>query len=216
MAPADRRKAIIDATIPLLKCHGPNVTTKQIAEAAGIAEGTIFRAFPDKETLVRNAIKAAWDPAEVIAELAQVDRAAGLEIRLVQIVQLLQARLESVFAIITKMGFPPADERKPQHHDRGDEGAAADPILTAVEGLLRPDADRFRLPVSEVVRMLRLLTFAGTHPRITDEKPMDADEVVSLLLYGTVHRSAPRAYLPHQTASHPAAHPIQPLGVTPC
>ena len=31
---------IIDAVIPLLLKHGADVTSKQIAEAAGIAEGT--------------------------------------------------------------------------------------------------------------------------------------------------------------------------------
>ena len=48
MAPEDRRKAILEALIPLLVEQGGDVTTKEIAEAAGIAEGTIFRVFPDK------------------------------------------------------------------------------------------------------------------------------------------------------------------------
>ena len=53
---------IIDAVIPLLLEHGRAVTSKQIAEAAGIAEGTIFRAFGDKETLVQAAIEKYLDP----------------------------------------------------------------------------------------------------------------------------------------------------------
>ena len=52
LAPEARRKSIIDAVIPLLLENGPNVTTAQIAEAAGIAEGTIFRVFPDKTSLL--------------------------------------------------------------------------------------------------------------------------------------------------------------------
>ncbi|MCU1430433.1 MAG: DNA-binding transcriptional regulator, AcrR family, partial [Actinomycetia bacterium] len=36
---------IVAATLPLLLEHGDRVTSRQIAEAAGIAEGTIFRAF---------------------------------------------------------------------------------------------------------------------------------------------------------------------------
>jgi AcrR family transcriptional regulator len=47
----ERRDAIIDVVVPLLLEHGRDVSTRQIAEAAGIAEGTIFRVFPDKAAL---------------------------------------------------------------------------------------------------------------------------------------------------------------------
>src|SRR5690606_40981582 len=46
---ADRRNAIAAATVPLLVEHGAAVTTRQIADAAGVAEGTLFRAFADKD-----------------------------------------------------------------------------------------------------------------------------------------------------------------------
>ena len=48
MSVEDRRAAIVEAALPLLIEHGANVTTSQIAAAAGIAEGTVFRAFGDK------------------------------------------------------------------------------------------------------------------------------------------------------------------------
>ena len=52
MPPDERRDAIIDVVLPLLLEHGSDVSTRQIAEAAGIAEGTIFRVFPDKAALL--------------------------------------------------------------------------------------------------------------------------------------------------------------------
>ena len=43
----------MEATLPLLRAHGLSITTRQIAEAAGVAEGTIFGVFPDKEALLQ-------------------------------------------------------------------------------------------------------------------------------------------------------------------
>src|SRR5215207_2360128 len=63
MSPDERRKAILDALIPLLVERGGDVTTKEIAQAAGIAEGTIFRVFPDKATLLFAAAEEAINPA---------------------------------------------------------------------------------------------------------------------------------------------------------
>jgi AcrR family transcriptional regulator len=48
LPPEERRSMIVAATLPLLVEHGEMVTTRQIADAAGIAEGTIFRVFADR------------------------------------------------------------------------------------------------------------------------------------------------------------------------
>ena len=56
MTPDDRRRTLVEATIPLLHEHGKAVTTKQIADAAGVAEGTLFRVFDSKDDLVTAAV----------------------------------------------------------------------------------------------------------------------------------------------------------------
>jgi hypothetical protein len=60
--------------------------------------------------------------------------------------------------------------------------------MLAVARLLEPDRERFRVPVAEVARTLRLLTFAGTHPLITDHHPMTAEEIAAVLLDGVRRR----------------------------
>ena len=73
MTPDDRRAALVDATVPLLLEHGRTVTTKQIADAAGVAEGTIFRVFDSKDDLVPAAVEKALDMEPFFAELEPID-----------------------------------------------------------------------------------------------------------------------------------------------
>ena len=52
LPPDERRRAIVAATRPLLIEHGAGFTTAQVARAASIAEGTIFRVFASKQELL--------------------------------------------------------------------------------------------------------------------------------------------------------------------
>jgi hypothetical protein len=46
------------------------------------------------------------------------------------------------------------------------------------------DADRLRVPAEEFVHTLRLLTFAGTHPHITDGQLLTPEQIVDTVLHG--------------------------------
>lgn len=56
LPPAERRASLIAATRQLILDHGPDVTTRQVAEAAKVAEGTLFRVFPTRRDLIATTI----------------------------------------------------------------------------------------------------------------------------------------------------------------
>lgn len=179
MSPEQRREAIIAATLPLVREHGFAVSTRQIAEAAGIAEGTIFRVFEDKESLLRQVVEAAVDPADTERRLAAIGTDLPLEDRLLVVAQILHERLTSVFQLMAAIGFqrPPGDDgrNQPPRHAG---------IMAIIAELVEPDRERLRVPPAELARRLRILAFAGFHPLINDHEPMTPDEVVDLLLHG--------------------------------
>lgn len=89
MSREERRAAIAHATIPLLEQHGAQVSTRQIAIAAGVAEGTLFRAFDDKVELLTAAAERALDPTARVAEIDALPAAADLAAELVQVGQVI-------------------------------------------------------------------------------------------------------------------------------
>jgi AcrR family transcriptional regulator len=176
----ERRAAIVEATLPLLLERGPDVTTRQIAEAAGIAEGTIFRVFPDKLAVVRAAVEAAFDPAPTERALAAIDREQPFEAQLADAAAIIQRRLSVVWRLMSTVGERPSPPPRPPDS----------PALTA---LFAAHADQVRLDPAAAARQLRALTLAVSHPALVADDPLSPPEIVSLLLDGIRVRHEPVA-----------------------
>jgi AcrR family transcriptional regulator len=180
LSPEARRANIIAATIPLLRSHGTAVTTAQIAMAAGVAEGTLFRVFPDKDSLIQAAVCSAFDPGPAERELADIDRGLPLRAQLIGAVEILQRRVGAIWQLMAMLGLTvkPGEERGPPQPRPGE-----DAFHQAIASILEPYAGELRCEPKHAGRLLRAMTFAGTHPRIT-ETPLTAAEIVAVVLDG--------------------------------
>jgi AcrR family transcriptional regulator len=179
LPPSERRAEIIAATLPLLLAHGSTVTTRQIAEAAGIAEGTIFRVFPDKESLFEAVVDFAFDSASTDAALDAIDRSLPLESRLTAAVDVLRRRFTDLWQLRTALGMMQVSGGGPAMTDRHRA-----PDLAPLAALFAPDAAAIRRDPLEAAHLLRGLTVATTHPSLVLDEPLSSAEIVSLLLDG--------------------------------
>ncbi|GAC1316580.1 MAG: TetR/AcrR family transcriptional regulator [Acidimicrobiales bacterium] len=168
----DRRRMIVDATLPLLLAGGEMVTTRQIADAAGIAEGTIFRVFEDKDAVIAAVVERALDTEPLDRAVRAIPEDQPFEAWLEAAVVIIQQRVVDIWRLVSSIGS--------RFHDknRGPQEVAG----ALVEGFA---AHRDRLAVAPVVaaRLLRALTLSVTHPVMVDE-PMPPAEIVQLFLYG--------------------------------
>jgi AcrR family transcriptional regulator len=185
----ERRAALIAATEPLLERFGRDVSTRQIAEAAGVAEGTIFRAFATKEALLDAVIEDAYNVERTCDELAEVDLGLSLEERLVAAVAILQDRLRRVVALFWLLRL------RKETHDRDSfrakQQAENELLNSAIASLIRPDQDHLRLDALDVASVLRAITFSMSHHILGDQRLAEPQQIVDLVLYGVCRHRSP-------------------------
>jgi AcrR family transcriptional regulator len=176
MAPEDRRAAIVEATVPLVCARGWSVTTKEIAAASGVADGTIFSVFKDKKELLLAALQAALDPEPVVEQLSHIDLSLPLEERLVQAVGILQELSARIGQLSPTLQRDEVRGRLPRHYS-GDSFARE--VLAPI---FEPSRHELRLAPAVASQALLALT-SGSNPMFY-RRPLKASEIVALMLDG--------------------------------
>ncbi|RKT53031.1 TetR family transcriptional regulator [Saccharothrix australiensis] len=186
MSPEDRREAIVAATVPLLFQHGANVTTSQIANAAGIAEGTVFRAFKDKQELIATCVRSVLDveaELDLIAEAGQVDALADRLSWAISAVSGYMDRTWKLVGVLRDSGYHP-------HHADGEHKrppVEMQRITERIAELFGPDADRLRVDPQLAARLLLGLVFTNRmHGDGFGDSTAETNQLVELYLHGVL------------------------------
>jgi AcrR family transcriptional regulator len=204
LAPEERREALIAATIPLLHEHGLEVSTRQIATAAGVAEGTIFGVFDSKSSLVVCSVVKALDPQGTLDGLEAIDPALPLRERLIQATELVHTRFAENAHLMTaarRLIFAGAADSKAQER----MASSRERLQAALSAVVEPDAHQLRRSPAEVVRLLLLFCGASTYGPFGDPDGFSSEETVSLLLDGLLKRDSPADSWKHRERRGPEA-----------
>jgi AcrR family transcriptional regulator len=185
LPPGARRAALVAATLPLIRQRGFDVTTRQLAAAARVAEGTIFRVFPDKESLICATLVAAFDPAPVVAGLERIDRTAPLPERLTVAAGIVQEWLTSLIGLMTTLHRSRGARHK--HKPALERLRPLEVVSAALARLIEPDRARLRVSPSQAARWLGLLLFSASHPLLTEGAPLSPAEIAGVILDGVRH-----------------------------
>jgi AcrR family transcriptional regulator len=181
MAPEERRKELIAVTLPLLREFGMSVTTRQIAEAAGVAEGTIFGVFPDKTSLFVSAMSAVFDTEKTVDALRRLRNTRDLEERLIGVVDLLISGYSTNGPLLGLAQSLPGDAAKvvmTMAHE------ARQRIQASVAELMEHDRKRLRSSPDTAARLLITLAFAAVRDQFGGNERISSELLVAVLLHG--------------------------------
>lgn len=183
MSPDERRRAIIEATLPLLIANGVELSTKEIAQAAGVAEGTIFRVFETKAELVHATLDAALAPNQAMAALAALPEGQSLTDRLTAIIEIVSdeiVRTRSLFAAV--FGTRPHNS-PPKSHGHRPQVDRLQMIRTGLADALAPYSDQISVPIERVGQLIAAVSVVG-HMFGPDHQLEDPAEWAQILAHG--------------------------------
>jgi AcrR family transcriptional regulator len=172
---------IVDAVLPLLLEQGRGVTSRQLAEAAGVAEGTIFRAFGDKNSLIKAAVARYLDPEPLLTELGAIDPAEPLEQKIRSILAALRRRFNGVFRMMSTLS----------EEDRPTPASVREDIERLVAAALAPDSERLRWSAAQIAQLARLLAFSSSFPLLTVGSEFTDDDLAQFVLHGILSSPQP-------------------------
>lgn len=179
-----RREQILGAIAPAVLEHGAAVTSRQLAQAAGVAEGTLFRNFGDKEALLLAFLERETRACFSAPELSEVPGEDGIEAFIDAAIPLLFERFTRSNRVWMALGHL--------------AGEIAESATRSFEGLreqlaegLAPFEPRMRISRDAAAEILISLVMSSASNWGKFSSHVTREEIRTVLLHGIVREPTP-------------------------
>ncbi|MFT3874072.1 MAG: TetR/AcrR family transcriptional regulator [Nocardioides sp.] len=197
MKPEERRQAIVATVAPMVMESGTVPTTREIAAAAGVAEGTIYRAFDDKVQLLAAVAQHVLDPPGGDAAFAELIAGApdlAGKVRLVaQRMQETSNRAATVFIALRQAVVAADPIKHSKRHKPGPPGfltRANEVLLGRLTLLFEQHATELRVEPAVAALVLRSLVYGAQHPGMTGQASLTPEQIAEAVLHGVARKES--------------------------
>ncbi len=164
--------------------QGPSFTTADLASAAGVSEGTIFRYFTDKPTLVAECRRRAIGLDELLPLIAEATTLPTFELQVLAVTKLLDDRILQMMQVVSDGGT---------RHDPDDAAdiasqlvAALSPVFERAPDVVRGDVVRDGERPAQLANLLIGMLISNTFLcEKTSTAPVPVERLVEIFLHGT-------------------------------
>ncbi len=190
LPPDDRRREIVDAIIPLLLEKGSSLSTREIADAAGVAEGTVFSVFPTKASVIVEAVKATVDAEAICEAIGNIPETWSIDEQLREATILLMERGKRIGILVGVLRTTqPSSRGKPPEAFRflAESHAAIQAVLT---DLFARHTPRLATEPGRAADVLWALVFSSGHSLLGFRSEFDASGIVDVVLHGVTRHGS--------------------------
>ena len=182
LAPEQRRAALLEAATELFVAQGPSFTTADLASAAGVSEGTIFRYFTDKPTLLAECRRCAMGLDELLPRIREAASLPTFREQVLGASRLLNDRILQMVHVVSDGGPPDPPDAATEIAEQ--LIAALSPIFEPVAAAAGSDGLGPEQLANMLIGMLISNTFLCEK---TSTDPVPVERLVDLFLHGIDH-----------------------------
>lgn len=187
LPPDERRAAIIAVARPLVQRGGPSVSTRDVAEAAGIAEGTLFRVFETKDALIEAVLADVMDPTASCVQIRGIAPDQPLAVRIERVVDVLTERIREVTGFFVAMRLAPRDHSEEKERTMRETHAEHNRMVNeAIVDVIGADADLLRVSAAQAAQLVWSLSFVVGHPMMGTGLDLSPAATAEFLLHGVL------------------------------
>ncbi len=201
MSRDERRQDIIEAIRPLLVSGGGQFTIKEVASAAGIAEGTIFRVFASKQELMHAVVADVFDSTSLCRRIASLPAQPDLAEHLRSLIALLTEDAETTHAALTAARLASCESprpgelrhdhrmKPPPSHSAGEMNSfrqRAREVRHAILVSLEPWQDALTVSTEQAAFIIQSTAFSALHFVFEDAFSSDPTLLADSLAHGII------------------------------